>query len=159
MKRFLLFAVAAMLFVACSKDDPTIQPVIKQQPNNEIWYTATAKVSPYVADVFGANIVSNVWNSATGEGVITFDGEVKVIGEYAFFACDTLISLIIPNGVTEIAGHAFYAIDTLTTVTIPDSVTTIGDSAFINCPKLAEFKGKYAADGGRCLFMDNTSIA
>ena len=160
MKRFLLFAVAALLFAACSKDDTDIQPIIKpQQPYNEIWYTATAKVDPFKADVFGANILSNEWDEATGNGVITFDDEIKVIGKYAFYACDKLISVIIPNGVTEIAGSAFFWSDNLTSVTIPDSVTLIGSTAFSSCPKLAEFKGKYASDGGRCLIIDNTIIA
>ena len=160
MKRFLLFAVAALLFAACSKDATDIQPIIKpQQPYNEIWYTATAKVDPFKADVFGANILSNEWDEATGNGVITFDDEIKVIGKYAFYACDKLISVIIPNGVTEIAGHAFFWSDNLTSVTIPDSVTLIGSTAFSSCSKLAEFKGKYAADGGRCLIIDNTIVA
>ena len=160
MKRFLLFAVAALLFAACSNDATDIQPIIEpQQPYNEIWYTATAKVDPFKADVFGANILSNEWDEATGNGVITFDDEIKVIGEYAFYACDKLISVIIPNGVTEIAGHAFFWSDNLASVTIPDSVTLIGSTAFSSCSKLAEFKGKYASDGGRCLIMDNTIIA
>ena len=42
---------------------------------------------------------------------------------------------------------------------IPDNVTTIGDAAFADCSKLREFTGKYAADGGRCLIIDNTIIA
>ena len=37
-------------------------------------------------------------------------------------------------------------------MTIPDSVTTIGKIAF--CKSLKEFKGKFAADGGRCLIID-----
>ena len=158
MKRFLLFAVAAILFAACSKDD-TDTPNINPQPKNEIWYTAYAKVNPYKEDVFGANIISNEWDEATGEGVITFDGEVKAIGDYAFTICDNLISMIIPDGVTEIGDFAFYWCDNITTVTIPDSVTEIGTSTFSACAKFAEFKGKYAADGGRCLIMDNAIIA
>ena len=105
-------------------------------PANQIWYTATAKVEPYNATAFNVTITSNEWNETTGEGVITFDDELTTIGANAFSWCDSL-----------------------TSVTIPDSVTTIGNNAFAVCSNLAEFKGKFAADGGRCLIKDNTLIA
>ena len=100
-------------------------------PANQIWYTATALVEPRDASAFNVAIVSNEWDEATGEGVITFDGELTTIGYMAFYDCYKLRS-----------------------VTIPDSVTTIGEMAFWNCSSLAEFKGKFAEDGGRCLIID-----
>ncbi len=105
-------------------------------PANQIWYTATAKVESFDTSDFNVAIVSNEWDEATGEGVITFDGELTTIGVSAFNGCRSL-----------------------TSVTIPDSVTTIGKFAFASCSSLAEFKGKFAADGGRCLIKDNTLIA
>ena len=173
---------------------------VRPQPNNEIWYTATAKVVPYDKTVFGATYVSNEWNSKTGKGVITFSGDVTKIGDYAFssccnltnvtipdsvtiigetafYYCDRLTSVTIPESVTTIGQYAFYNCTSLTSVTIPDSVTTIGDYAFRSCTRLTsvtignsvttigeeafagckslkEFKGKFAADGGRCLIID-----
>jgi hypothetical protein len=110
------------------------------QSNNEIWYTSSNDkiVEPYsgylnnYADAlttFGANIVSNSYND--GEGVITFDGDITTIGDWAFSGCYSL-----------------------TSVTIGDSVTTIGNSAFYGCTSLKEFKGKFASDNGRCLIVD-----
>ena len=104
--------------------------------SNKLFYTATALVEPDEATAFNVAIVSNEWNEATGKGIITFDGELTTIGDYAFCDCDNL-----------------------TSVTIPDSVTTIGEAAFAVCSNLAEFKGKFAADGGRCLIKDNAFIA
>ena len=173
--------------------------------NDEIWYTATAKVEPNDKTVFGATYLSNVWDSATGKGVITFDGNVTKIGvwafvwcskltsvtipdsvttieEGAFSDCTNLASVTIPDSVTTIGGWAFRDCHSLTSVTIPDSVKTIGDYAlcyctnltsvtipdsvktigagvFCGCESLKEFKGKFAADGGRCLIKDNTIIA
>ena len=131
---------------------------VRPQPNNEIWYTATAKVEPYDKTVFGATYVSNVWDSETGKGVITFEGDVTKIGEYAFYGyetdCNKLTSVTIPESVTTIGEGAFRYCKSLTSVTIPDSVTTIGDYAFNQCNNLKEFKGKFAADGGRCLIVD-----
>ena len=207
-------------------------PTIPTPANNEIWYTATAKVEPYYTDEFGAKYLSNVWDSETGNGVITFEGDVTKIGYYAFYGyqtdCNKLTSVTIPDSVTTIGEYAFYWCDSLTSVTIPDSVTTIGNSAFNNCysltsvtipdsvttigewafrycdsltsvtipdsvttignyafnmcskltsvtignsvttignsafsgcSSLKEFKGRFAADGGRCLIMGNTIIA
>ena len=102
--------------------------------NNEIWYTAAAKVEPYRKNAFGANIESNEWDSTTGKGVITFDGEVTTIGSSAFYACD-ITSVMIPNSVTTIGSSAFQHC-WLTSVTIPESVTEIGNSAFEYCPSL-----------------------
>ena len=151
-------------------------------PTNQLWYTATALVEPYKSSAFNVAIVSNEWDEAAGEYVITFDGELTTIGDYAFYkctdltsvtipdsvttigdyafdSCRSLTSVTIPNSVTTIGWYAFYYCRSLTSVTIPDSVTTIGEGAFSNCSNLAEFKGKFAADGGRCLIKDNTLIA
>jgi len=105
--------------------------------NNEIWYTATAKVTPYKTDVFGANIVSNEWDSTTGEGIITFDGDVTTIGERAFHYRTSLTSITIPDSVTSIGGYAFNYCSSLKSVIVPDSVTEIGDGAFVLCSSLS----------------------
>ena len=127
-------------------------------PTNQLWYTATALVEPR-SSAFNVAITSNEWDETTGEGVITFDGELTTIGDYAFSWYDSLTSVTIPDSVTTIGDWAFYGCDSLTSVTIGDSLTTIGEAAFGGCSNLAEFKGKFAADGGRCLIKDNTLIA
>ena len=106
-------------------------------PNNQIWYTAvTAKVKPFSEDVFGATIVSNKWDGILGKGVITFDGEVTIIGNEAFSSCKNLTSITIPNTVTSIGDEAFSWCENLTSITIPNSVTSIGDNAFSGCDNL-----------------------
>ena len=49
--------------------------------NNEIRYVAKRKLIPYYDsfDTFGANIVSNIWDSETGKGVIILDSDVTII--------------------------------------------------------------------------------
>ena len=122
--------------------------------NNEIWYTATAMVEPYNADDFGVNIQSNEWDERTGKGVITFDGYVTTIGDYAFLDCTMLTSVTLPNYVQEIGASAFHGCRSLTFVTIPDGVTSIGHYAFHACSSLKLFSGKIASSDGRCLIIN-----
>ena len=84
---------------------------------------------------------------------------VTSIGESAFSGCSKLTNVTIGNGVTSLGVSAFYKCSSLTSVTIPDSVTTIGVGCFAGCTNITEFNGKYAADGGRSLIIDNSLIA
>ena len=53
-----------------------------------------------------------------------------------FIYCNYLTSLVIPDGVTEIAQSAFAFCENLASVSIPDSVTKIGSGAFDACTNL-----------------------
>ena len=67
----------------------------------------------------------------------TIDGLfVKEIAAKAFANCDSLIGVILSDGVRSIGSSAFSSCESLTSVTIPDSVTSIGDSAFSDCYNL-----------------------
>lgn len=59
------------------------------------------------------------------------------IGDYAFFGCTNLTSVIIPNSVTRIGDYAFRFCTSLKSISLPDSVTTVGRSAFAGCLSLA----------------------
>ncbi|MDE7111445.1 MAG: leucine-rich repeat domain-containing protein [Muribaculaceae bacterium] len=65
------------------------------------------------------------------------DGETQYtlvsIGESAFYSCDNLTSVTIPNSVSSIEKSAFYSCTSLTSVTIPNSVQKIGSHAFSDC--------------------------
>ena len=114
-------------------------PAAAKPAKNEIWYTngsTTEATTPKKADVFGANIVSNTYDAEKECWVIKFDGEVTMIGNYAFYECYSLTSVTIGNSVTTIGEDAFLDCGSLTSVIIPDSVTTIGDYAFRGCSSL-----------------------
>ena len=83
------------------------QECVASIPKNTIYYTSSdgAVVTPYAADVFGVNIVSNTYEN--GQGVITFDGEVTRIGEQAFYNCATLTSISISSTISEMNKNAF----------------------------------------------------
>ena len=64
-----------------------------------------------------------------------FTGLTSIV-ENAFGGCDSLTSVIIPNGVTTIGNYAFGYCPNLTSVIIPNGVTTIGNYAFMNDSRL-----------------------
>lgn len=69
---------------------------------------------------------------------VTYQGveySVTSIGD-AFFYCDKMTSVSIPNTVTNICGSAFSYCSGLSEIIIPNSVTSIGDNAFMDCTGL-----------------------
>ena len=69
---------------------------------------------------------------------IQIPDSVTSIGDYAFRYCSSLTSVTIPDSVTSIGWYAFEGCSSLTSVTIGSSVTSIGSDAFYDCPKLVE---------------------
>ena len=55
---------------------------------------------------------------------------VTTVGDYAFYGCENLTSVTLPDTVTQIGKLAFYGCKELRTLTVPDSVLTVEDYAF-----------------------------
>ena len=146
-----------------------------------IYYTSSdGNIVELYNNVFGANIISN--NYINGQGIISFDGPVTTIGDSAFYECDSLTSVTIPDSVTTIGDSAFYECDSLTSVTIgkgvtkvemqafaycdsltsvtiPDSVTTIGEQVFYDCYNLTSVTiGKGVTSIGNHAFYSCDSL-
>lgn len=65
---------------------------------------------------------------------------VKKIAEGAFYNCETLECVILPDSVTVIEPGAFHGCKKLSSVEIPDTVTEIGESAFYGCEALTKLR-------------------
>ena len=104
---------------------------------NAIEYTSTygEVVTPYKTDAFGATIASNTYEN--GKGYIIFINNVTSIGQYAFYRCGTLQSILLPDGISSIGQEAFSQCFDLTSITIPDSVTKIEKQAFSYCNRIS----------------------
>ena len=99
--------------------------------------------------------------SFTHDGVIY---KVTKIENNAFYGCDALTSISIPNTITEILGDwnvggAFCGCSGLTSITIPNSVTFIGEGVFRNCYKLSSITlPNDVTTIGSSAFRDCTSL-
>ena len=61
---------------------------------------------------------------------------VDTIAKNAFYYCDQVLSIAIPNSVVYIADYAFNSCEDLTTIEIPENVNSIGNYAFQYCTGL-----------------------
>ena len=104
---------------------------------NGIWYNLISKAKQ-------AEVTSKPSGYYSGsieipeKVVYDYDGSeysVTSIGNNAFYFCNSLTSITIPNSVTSIGSYAFYC-SGLTSITIPNNVTSIGNTAFGNCSSL-----------------------
>lgn len=95
----------------------------------EVWYAnikdGVIYIDNHLIEVYGT--ISEVYEIKKG---------TLTIADSAFFRCDELKSITIPNTVTSIGESAFYNCSSLMSISIPSSVTRIGDRAFMLCRAL-----------------------
>ena len=68
---------------------------------------------------------------------VTIPNTVTAIGSSAFAHCRSLVSVNIPSTIPSIGNSTFHSCSSLTSIVIPSSVTSIGDYAFLYCGSLA----------------------
>lgn len=109
--------------------------VVVINTNRVIKYTAESLVTPFNQDAFGAKIISNEYFYPNG--IIVFDAPVTEIGRNAFYKCQTLNTIVIPENVSVIGDNAFYSCGKLRSINLPECVVSIGSSAFCYCSSLS----------------------
>ena len=115
---------------------------VEKPKEEEVWSTEVTEedLKNAVEDEFGVKY-SRDWKRLLRapyrlRGEYSIREGVKVIGDSAFQACNSLASINIPNSVTTIGDWAFDCCDSLTNINIPNGVTTIGEGAFGWCKSL-----------------------
>ncbi|MBQ7172768.1 MAG: leucine-rich repeat domain-containing protein [Clostridia bacterium] len=140
----LLALLLALSFAACSKGKDADDDLSKYLQDEEV----IEKIKLENGDVFYLESVDTVTLIVTGyesshelhELTIpdTLAGKKVIgIGPQAFYYCNSLTSVTIPDTVISIGNYAFAACSFLETVTIPASVKTLGTGAFCRCEKLS----------------------
>ena len=88
---------------------------------------------------------------------VTVPEGVTEVKAYTFYGFKDLIQVTLPAGVTTIGEYAFSRCSSLTSITIPESVTTIGDSAFRFCDSLTDVSITDLAAWCRIDFADSSA--
>ena len=83
---------------------------------------------------------------------------VTEIAWYAFKECESIVSVVIPDGVTTIGYQAFSQCTALKSVTIADSVNRMDGSTFSDCTSLVTVKLSKNANFGWFDFSNCTSL-
>ncbi len=135
--------------IDCIYDDSAENINIGETVTNKDVTLTVKKINPYTC--YGNKHIKDIKLSLNGE-----------IGDYAFFGCSNLKSIVIPDAITSLGSYAFSGCNALTSakigngletisegvfsgcsslsaITIPQAVTTIGNYVFYNCTSLTKF--------------------
>lgn len=92
----------------------------------------------YVDNKNQAHIISYKGSAVELEIPSSLDGNtVKGIAERAFFGCQSLKSVVVPETVDYIGEYAFYNCKSMQTIVLPKKMSRIDTAAFYNCQSLA----------------------
>ncbi len=99
--------------------------------------TSDGYVFAYVSDseIYLVDYIGNATKLTLPNG---YKSNNYSIYKYAFYYCDDITKVTIPNSVTSIASYAFLGCDSLASITIPNSITSIGIEAFKDCISLTD---------------------
>ncbi len=104
-----------------------------------------------------ASNIENIFGSQVTEYILC--DSITNIGYYAFYNCESLISITIPSSVTSIGDDAFEYCRSLNNITIPNSVASIGFRAFRYCTNLISVTIPNSVTSiGRYAFYSCTSL-
>ena len=110
----------------------TVTSIGKEAFLNTAYYNNTANWTKGVLYI-GKHLITA---KTSLSGKYTIASGTKTIANYAFYECDKLTGITIPDSVTHIGDKAFYYCENITSLKIPSSVTRIGNYAFAACYEL-----------------------
>ena len=82
------------------------------------------------------DLVNKVLITGCNTSAMPTDGRITSILDYAFYNCDEITKVDIPQGVTSVGSYAFGLCDNLEEIKIPNSVTSIKLTSLYECKSL-----------------------
>lgn len=123
--------------------------------------TLTTGVSAADTGTYSGTCGDNLtWLLNTQKGVLTISGsgamtELKTPSTvpWADYTSD-ITRVVVENGVTSIGGYAFYGCDAMTNISLPQTLETIGTRAFHNCRNLSQITipSRVTSIGNYCFY-------
>lgn len=119
-----------------------------------LYFTLIMMALPIVTKAAADPVTGLTYEVEGGEATVTgfaappgFNGELVIpdtlgsasvtsIGAWAFFICESITSVSIPDSITSISDRAFNICPNLVNVSLGNGLISIGDSAFRDCEKL-----------------------
>lgn len=99
----------------------------------------TVTVDGYFGYIFGAlSYKINAASVPANLKTVIFTGAAEEIPDYAFYDCNDIIQISLPDGIEKIGDFAFSGCSSLAMIGIGDSAKEIGSYAFDNCSSLLD---------------------
>ena len=130
MKQFLSLICMFMLSVSVTA---------QEQSDGIFYYLNDGDMSAEVTE----NIDDPYEGSITIPASVTFDGKeytVMSVGDFAFYDCGSLTSVILPETISSIGMYAFQNCFALNAINMPENLAYIGEEAFGECYQLDNIK-------------------
>ena len=169
------------LTVEIAEEPESVVPIEIAGDSSEPDYGTTPDGWEYVIYFDGADMIATIegYSGTETELIVPESIEgfpVESIGDSAFYNCDNLTSIVLPDSLScindmafarcenltsvslgsslhTISYYSFYGCNNLVSIVIPDSVTYIGTSAFDSCEKLSSIViGDHVTHISECAF-------
>ena len=160
MKKNRLLCAAVSLILSCFSFPATALPVFAEGEEDPVLYSyndlqyrieeghivitscavdATKLEIPEEVDGYPVTATdSKAFSGATNLISVTLPDSLTDLGDRTFLNCTSLTSVTLPDGLTEISNNTFNGCTSLKSVRIPDSVQKICTGAFQGCTALAD---------------------
>lgn len=98
--------------------------------------TIPSQMDEYTVTSIYDGLGTGVFSECTNLVSVIIPDSITEIGTATFYECPNLTNIVLPNNITKIGASAFKDCTSLTSIDLPDSITEIRTGAFENCAGL-----------------------
>ena len=137
-QKFIISGEVLKAYIQCPgtlQSDITIPKAVKEIGEEVLkGYKGLTEIIPE-----GVTIIDeNAFKGCKTLQIVTLPSSLKVIGEFVFSECESLVEIIIPRNVTIIEKNAFSCCTNLRRVILPSALKEIGEFVFASCESLTD---------------------